>query len=278
MNHVPLNVYLIETPASRRSLPIIEMLQNDIEINLIRVPAQMVKTPADLLKYKINVNRQSFHIVEGRELNLGEIGCAASHNFVRKLLSESLTGGVILEDDARIGNLKIFKEISHAFLQKKYGTKSILSLTGMSPNDLSSGNYDGTKISWSRVFGNTPLAVANVMTPLAADELLRFNTPVRHVADWPYSRCNFHTITFPIVSHGDGNTQSTIDASASGARNRPSINSQIRRLFFLPLISSRDPSISFREFMNWVYFRRISYRINLFLSTLSANRKKWLNI
>ena len=270
MSHLSLDVYVIETPFSRRSAPLIKMLLTDERINLIKIPATMVKSDRDISDFGIKVNYKIFPLIEGRPLSHGEIGCAQSHNVARSLLAESENGGVILEDDARILNLELFINISKDFLDQHKNDKRILSLSGRT--QICKVNKKNTKIQaqkWIRIYGKSPLAVANVITPTAASELYNSNQPIKYVADWPYSRSKFYSVKNPIVSHGDENTVSLINTSGSRERNKK-VNIWFLTYSFLRFITTRNKQFGIRQYFNWVIVQRFSYRFNKFLSSIKS--------
>jgi len=260
-----LDVYIIETPLSQRSAPLIKLLSSEPRINLVRISAKMVASDRDILDFGIKVNYKVFPLLEGRLLSHGEIGCAHSHNEARSLLAESMNGGVILEDDARILDLDSLIKISTDFLNQNKNSKRILSLTGMSQiTPVNKNKYDSRNNKWVRTYGHSPLAVANVMTPMAAGDLLNSNQPIKYVADWPYSKSKFYSVKVPIVYHGDETTESLIDAS--GSRTRVT---KRRLLFFvysfLGYLTTWNKQLGVRQYLNWIVVLPFLHRINTFL-------------
>ena len=263
-----LDVYIIETPLSQRSAPLIKLLSSEPRINLVRISAKMVASDRDILDFGIKVNYKVFPLLEGRLLSHGEIGCAQSHNEARSFLAESTNGGVILEDDARISDLDSFIKISIDFLNQNRHSKRILSLTGMPQiNKVNKKKDKSPAHKWIRIYGHTPLAVANAITPMAASDLCNSNEPIKYVADWPYSKSKFYSVKVPVVYHGDETTESLIDASGS----RKSINKGNLLFFlysFLSYLTTRNKQLGIRPYFNWIVVLRFSHRFNTFLSTV----------
>jgi GR25 family glycosyltransferase involved in LPS biosynthesis len=263
-----LDVYIIETPLSQRSAPLIKLLSSEPRINLFRISAKMVASDRDISDFGIKVNYKVFPILEGRLLSHGEIGCAQSHNEARSLLAESTNGGVILEDDARILDLDSFINVSSSFLNQNRNSKRILSLTGISQiNAVNKKKDKGPANQWMRTYGHTPLAVANAITPMAASDLFKSNQPIKYVADWPYSKSKFYSVKVPVVCHGDETTASLIEASGS----RQSITNRNLLFYvysFLSYFTTRNKQLGVRPYFNWIVVQRFSHRFNIFLSAI----------
>jgi len=268
MSSRTLDVYIIETPLSQRSAPLIKLLSSEPRIHLVRISAKMVASDRDISDFGIKVNYKVFPLLEGRLLSHGEIGCAQSHNEARSLLAESTNGGVILEDDARILDLESFIKISTDFLNQNRNSKRILSLTGMSQiNTVNKKKSNIPAHKWMRTYGHTPLAVANAITPMAASDLLKSNQPIKYVADWPYSKAKFYSVKVPVVCHGDETTESLIDATGS----RKNITNENLLFFvysFLSYFTTRDKQLGIRPYFNWMVVLRFSHRFNTFLSVI----------
>lgn len=263
-----LDVYIIETPLSQRSAPLIKLLSSEPRVNLVRISAKMVASDRDISDFGIKVNYKVFPLLEGRLLSHGEIGCAQSHNEARSLLAESTNGGVILEDDARILDLDSFIKISTDFLNQNRNSKRILSLTGMSQINAVNKKKDKSPAhKWMRTYGHSPLAVANAITPMAACDLLNSNQPIKYVADWPYSKSKFYSVKVPVVCHGDETTESLIDAS--GSRKSTTKGNLLFFVYsFLSYITTRNKQLGIRPYFNRIVVLRFSYRFNTFLSAI----------
>lgn len=257
-----LDVYVIETPFSQRSAPLIKQLLSDDRINLIKIPAKIVTCDRDISDFGIKVNREVFMLIEGRNLSYGEIGCAQSHNDARSLLAKSKKGGVILEDDARIIELDSFIKISNNFLNQHRYSKRILSLTGVSQiYKMNEKKFKSPAIEWVRYYGNTPLAVANVITSMAARNLCHYNQPIKYVADWPYSKSKFYLVKKPIVCHGDETTESIINVSGNRERTTK-VNLKFYIFSFSRFLITRNKQLGIIQYLNWVVFLRISDKLN----------------
>ena len=272
-----LQVYLIKTPKSSRSLELKRKLKSE-RFQIITIPAIMINNEADITRQKLEVSKSNFKLIEGRNLSFGEIGCAASHNLARNLVAHSKYGGVILEDDARILNVEEFFSIANEFLVTMENKSSILSLTSSITNELNNRAISGSdlKNNWYRIFGNPPLAVANVITPKAALAIYRANTPIKFVADWPVTKCNYYVCKYPIIKHGDEHSISIINPQNKNVRNGQSIFSWKFLFNFLRNYKinkkNKVDNTSATEIFNWVFMRRIYYVMNrIFRKNLRQN-------
>ena len=99
-------VIIIDTPNSNRSQPLMRSFSNDSRFDVVRLSTCMLNTYEDVKNQNIDVIYETLQFIQKRPISPQEIGCATSHNRARHLLANSLRGGVILEDDARIRNVE----------------------------------------------------------------------------------------------------------------------------------------------------------------------------
>ena len=148
----------------------------------------------------------------GRNLTQNERACAISHSRARQLIAETENGGAILEDDARILDCEKFQHATLSFLESQQSKASVLSLLAYLTEAL--GRTEKCVKSGTRkLLAESPLAVAAVITPKAATELVRSAMIESQTADWPSSPCKFYILESGVVSHGDEQTQSIIGAT-----------------------------------------------------------------
>lgn len=264
MSEAALLVVVIETPNSLRSIPLISKLEEDSRFNLVRLSAVIIDNGRDIEENQISLNLAEFEFFKGRTMAPREVGCAHSHNLARALLSNSLRGGVVLEDDARIKNIDLFYKSANDFLNKHHTEAAVLSLNQFRKDH----SYEIRKEGYQRLFGPPYLAVAYVATSLAAIMLSTANQPIRTVSDWPTSKIRYFSLYNPLVLHGDAGLQSTIDLDGKFFRGGTTIR---KKLLDLTLISYfRNPiySISFRKFIAEVYWSKITWRLDTFIRRL----------
>lgn len=205
MTEIP--IVVIDTPGLSRSEPLIEKLKESAIFNLIILKATM---GYELEKF---TNRDETKEIAryGRLLTYNERACSISHVKARKIISESELGGIILEDDARIIDLDLLQSVSTRYLHKFRGKRRVLSLLSYSefPTEASC-EKKSVNPKFIPLLAESPLAVATVLTNLAAFNLVEAAQISSQVSDWPKNRCRFHILTKPLVKHGDGKTSSVI--------------------------------------------------------------------
>ena len=220
----------------------------------------MISTSKELEKSAIRVDREYFWALTNRNLTLPEIGCAYSHNMARRECAQLEFGGVILEDDARIVDVNCFVSSAFLFLEKFKDTSSILSLT-YGPG-LKSSKEPSTSFQLIELFGDAPLAVAYAVTPLAARRLFQANNPVRYVSDWPKIEVNNYCLLNPLVSHGDVNTQSTIDPTGTLSRTKRNLRFTILKLTLLDFFMRSRSHLKFKEYVLHNFIKPIKFRLD----------------
>lgn len=259
MSETTLLVVIIETPNSMRSMPLISTLEGDSRFEVVRLPAVMLNSDLDISQKDIALLRSQFTLFHGREMSPREVGCAHSHNLARALISNCANGGVILEDDARVINVDSFFKSASDFLIKNSNKPAVLSLNDFRPGKNLSLNRDGIQ----RLFGTPFLAVAYASTSLAAGELCNANSPIRTVSDWPSNSITYYAIYDPVVLHGDSEVLSTIDIDGNLLRNGKTLKKKMADLLFVSFFMNRECTISFKDYLNEIYWSRITWRLDL---------------
>jgi len=256
--NLPLPVIILKTPKLERSRVLEATLKGKKNFQVNLLISTMAESLIDLDKLFIDYETEELKLLEGRELNPREIACAYSHNEARAIIANSLSGGIILEDDARLVNLDALYLMVSSFLRTKLGQKAILNLTGFRNNSVSSLNSH--KIH--KLFGIPNLAVGYALTPSAALELICSNSPIKYVADWPDTKCKYYVPLSPLVKHGDENNCSTIIKDKNDFRktNKKILIKQL----FLHLLSTRltKKKIKLIKYLRYQFLRRIYWLVD----------------
>lgn len=248
------NVYVICTPNSDRSEMLLEQLSSDPRVVIHPIKATMITDFTASGTSLMDVDLKLARAIYRRDLLPGEFGCALSHNYVRKLVSQSSFGGIIFEDDARINNLEGLISDSLNFLSQNQGKSRILSF------------YTGQLIEpkrfrvhsdrhWVRYFGATPYALSYALTPSAAGRLYDSNNPVKFLADWPASASTYYVSDRNYLSHGDASTRSTIEQNGN-SRGRLRLLERLQILFGIYFVLSFRKVGNVREFLYWIWYPR----------------------
>ena len=272
MTPFPLDVFVIQTPNSPRSTPLLTSMANDSRLRVTIVPAVIIRDEVDLVKHEIEVRKDAFCALTRRHMSYSEIGCAAAHNLARKLASELEFGGVILEDDARILDLSSFVNCVNNFSKEMQHSSAVLSLNyGLNIEFSNNRVHNFFKI---RLLGYPPLAVAYALTKPAASSLLSSNSPINYVADWPESKVKFYCLNIPLVAHGDENTLSIIDPAGALKRVNRSILYKLQKLMLIDYFFKAQKKVSFTIYLKHQFIRPLCRWIDLLnLAFLSCIRR-----
>ena len=254
MSH-QLPIIVITSKSTSRSETIVRDWQEVAGVDLIIVPGVYL-----IEDNQIAYDTRVFKLLQGRPMSLSEIGCAEAHNFARKKIARSQFGGIIFEDDARVNSIEEVLDIAHKFLKDNQGRNSLLNLCESSQN--SAGKNFPSRIV--KLMGNSPLAVAYVLTKGAAEELVSKNSPVSWVSDWPVSKVDHFIVVPPLVSHGDQDSFSEIAiASESGDLRHIKFKVITFKNFFFPfrLAFGNNRSL-WKHFLYFIYLAPIYWRID----------------
>jgi GR25 family glycosyltransferase involved in LPS biosynthesis len=261
-------VVIIRTPHSNRYIPIEALLRDDYRFKIQHVEATMAYSYSDLLSKNISFSLEKFKLFYGRKLSPAEIGCSDSHNRARGIIQGSLSGGVILEDDARIKNVDQFYDSVSNFLAQKSKSYSILNLTGF--RNL---NFKSNKSKFfTRIFVHPDLAVGYALTSLAALALRQANLPISGVADWPRSRCKYYVPNFASILHGDLTTSSLIDSNTSFKRIKPKLSFKIKQFVAILFFFRLKDRVTLSEYFSNVVSTRFLWHIEKIRLTLIGFR------
>lgn len=206
-------------------------------------------------------------LIYGRNLSLGEIGCALAHNICRKKAAKSSNISLILEDDVAIFNL----DALHSFLLKLESEISIqdnivINIAKDSWLDQNL-NYQKLNNSWSTTLGATPLAAAYIVTPRSALALYIKNLPISFLADWPPAKVRFGKSRICLFIHDSNSINSLISKDKgkkrSGFSNRELV-SVYTAFYFVKNINRFN---GFMDFLSTMWLPRVrdmlTYRIGV---------------
>jgi GR25 family glycosyltransferase involved in LPS biosynthesis len=253
-------VVVIRTPKSGRYLPIESLFKDDQRFKLEYIEASMTPSYSEVSNRSIAYSTEIFEYFQGRKLTPEEIGCADSHNRARDLIKHYASGGIILEDDARIINIDLFFIMVTEFLSSQNSKSSILNLTGFRNIGLkASKNKSTSNNRYIKLWGSPDLAVSYALTQKAAAELLISNTPIMGVSDWPTTQCSFFTPLVPLVWHGDLKTTSLIDSTKSNFRNDKVLAKKILKLTFIEFFIDKPKSVQLSDFIRNIYVKKLNW-------------------
>ncbi len=272
-----IDVYLISPLNQPRNKHLVELFSTSPVFNLIQVPAIMTPEFSNVDEAEIVFDEAVFRNFTGRNFRPAELGCAASHNEARKLVSLGETSALILEDDAVVKNLNQLFSILELFNGILKEENSILNLTDFLTSGQIISAVDDSEIpdtKFLKLIGQAPLAVASFMSPGAAKTLVAGNTPISWVSDWPRSNCSFYVANVSVISHSQETRVSLIDPAGVLARNAP--KPQGERLFsFLKLlfmiVTNRNRGALLERLLNYKILYRIDrIRVQHFVNSLDS--------
>lgn len=198
MNVQRIPAVIIKTPNSERFLPLFEVISKSEVFEPVLIAATM--------GYSLSGDNQDFIQEEvlkyGRVLTRNERACAISHSGARNIIAQSRQGGIVFEDDARVIDLEYLERAAISFLKKFSDTSSALGLLDYKNERLEGCTHNLTP-RFRKLLAETPLAVATVLTPIAAGKILKSAATSSQIADWPKSKCRFLILSDGCVRHGD---------------------------------------------------------------------------
>jgi len=209
MNVQRIPAVIIQTPNSERFLPLFEVICKSEVFEPVLIVATM--------GYSLSGENEEFIQEEvlryRRVLTQNERACAVSHSEARNVIAQSQHGGIVFEDDARVIDLEHLEQAALSFLAKFSNMSSALGLLDYK-NQHVEGCTDNTPLRFRKLLAETPLAVATVLTPIAASEILKSASTSSQTADWPKSKCRFFILSDGCVRHGDTTSGSVIGDTA----------------------------------------------------------------
>jgi hypothetical protein len=245
---------IIKIPDNPRSDCLIRTLSTSKVFDVRIFPAVMYGP--EMSEYRINFDFQK--VLYGKRLSNGEIGCAISHREAQNILANSILGGVILEDDARISDLSKFEEVVWKFLNSEENNCSVLSLLPWNHRvqQLDSINAEH---DFYKLLGQTPLNVGYALTRKAALDIAAGNLECAFLPDWPPNRSDFFTTINGVALHGDAETSSVLDLYG---RDKLPRRYGLRKFLIYPYFESRGFFPTFSQYFKLMILPSITWRID----------------
>ena len=213
VNRIP--AVIIQTPNSERFLPLFKAISKSKVLEPVLVGATMGHLLSGVNEEFIEQEMLRY----GRVLTQNERACAISHSEARKVITHSQQGGIVFEDDARVIDLNHLEQVTLGFLAKFSNQSSALGLLDYK-NLHVEGCANNSPLRFRKLLAETPLAVATVLTPIAADEILKSAATSSQTADWPKSKCRFYILSEGCVRHGDATSGTVIGDTAMRVSGR----------------------------------------------------------
>lgn len=206
-------------------------------------------------------DQNAARVLYGRELKLGEIGCALAHrDSYRTLLASDCEWALVFEDDARIVRPDALAELIRVFdAMPADAGASILMLYGRQMV-ADPRFHEPVGLSHIHELARTPMtATAYFINRAAAQHIVDTGLPLRNPADWPVSVEG--TIAFagaypwPVVPDETGEVSSI--GSRGGGRNAATkMFNRLASMTFLKWPFRRRFYRSFGEYRSWEVRRR----------------------
>lgn len=273
MSKIP--IVVIETLGLNRAKNLVEQIGQSDRFEFISLLATSSLSTQERNDWSVNATFSK--LIYGRSLLEKEVYCSISHNIARALISHYPKGGVILEDDARIISEERFYETVSNFLNHA-NTPCLLNLSTSKSLEHKSMKFLSVTLDsgYFSIPGPTQLAVGYALTAKAADSLVKENTPVKYLADWPLAEIKWFASNFPSIAHGDKSTLSTIDPSGN-LRKDFSKTKKIEILFSVYYLRNRDIFENYMEFVLQMLiprFKNKTTRLKIFVKRIT--RKYYL--
>ncbi len=263
-----MNIYVIETPGMNRSQPIRSALQGCEEFTAIYIPAIMINQKDEVPDEFCS----QFVSRYGRDVLPGEYGCLLSHRAVWDTVARTRQPGIVFEDDARQIVCSSLSATASRFLSKQEFNAAILSFHD--PRYFNRKHIFGAE-KFFRLCGSSSHAVAYLITPLAASNLLDSSNDFASVADWPSSSIAYFLSPWQVV-HGDNISSSVI----SDLGPRINLTATIRTWKILSLqhfLENREVFASFHSYVRVILLPLLkikidSFRMKLFTVKINDHR------
>jgi hypothetical protein len=206
--------------------------------------------------YKPNFRKQ--RALYSRELSNGEIGCSISHQKIQDQYKDSNESIIILEDDARINDIKLFETISSQFAEKYRDEDAVLSLLPWRDSKSKTSRELGAP-KVNRLLGKSPLTVGYVITPKAMKSLSIANTDYAYLPDWPPTQTKFYVTKSGLIQHGDSSTVSLIDQTG---RKKTARLVSLVKFSMLPYFLNSQEFSGITEYINFAIKPTLTWRID----------------
>jgi hypothetical protein len=251
--------YIITSKDATRKYPLISSLSSDARFKIHEVPGCYPEDLPPLIDIRWEVARLKLR----REISLGEIGISIIHRKIQTIIARTGKLSIVFEDDARIENLDYLFNVCYEFT-KNSKQSCLLNLSDSRANR--GGNYgkENHNNRSTALCGVSELALGYLITPSGAKELSNANFPIYSPADWPFAKIRHFVLLKPAVSHGDLNTESTVDAN--NALNRGVKNSLTEKfliLSFIDYITYRSKFLNIKEYVQLILKHRIDFYLDV---------------
>jgi hypothetical protein len=249
-----LKVIIVTVPNSKRVHPLELALNNAELLDVVKFDAIMYDRK--MAEYTPNFSKQ--RALYSKELSNGEIGCAISHQNIQNKYQHNDDSIIILEDDARIPDIRLFEKVAREFIRIHGDSNAVLSLLAW--KELSNGNKKETPDhKLVRLIGRTPLTVGYVITPKAMESLSKANSDFAYLPDWPPTRTKFYITKSGVIRHGDHGTDSLIDRSG---RKKLSRLKSLSKFTLISYFLHKGEFSGISEFINFAIKPTVTWRID----------------
>lgn len=249
-----IDIYIINSP--ERSIEDLCSKLGEIENTKVSIiPGIFLRSDLNLEK-EYNADRAK--LLNGRSLTIGEIGCAMAHNICRSKAHFSTNLSIILEDDVGIYKIPLLKQFLELAVKSIRITDNIvINLAGESKVRENFPKLRNNDSNWRKTFGATPLAAAYLLTPKSAGVLLRKNTPVTSVADWPPTDIKFNKSRQALFIHQANKSTSLIsDKKGNERRGFSRINLMSIYIGFY-FLRQKKQFLGFKDFYSNLWLPRV---------------------
>jgi GR25 family glycosyltransferase involved in LPS biosynthesis len=260
-----IKVIVVTVPGANRVRPLGQTLKSSS--TLIHIKFNAVMYNRLMTQHKANFAKQ--RVLYSRELSDGEIGCAISHQIIQTKYKNGNEPIIVLEDDARIVDIKEFERVSREFVRDHAECDAILSLLAWSPEKTVMTDKKSSQ-QVIKLFGRTPLTVGYVITPKAMESLSKANSDYSYLPDWPPTRTKFYVTRYGVIKHGDAATDSLIDKSG---RIKSGKLIRALRLTFIPYFLNRDKFVGIYEYFQFAFKPAITWRLDRIRIHLSSKSR-----
>jgi GR25 family glycosyltransferase involved in LPS biosynthesis len=257
-----INVFII-TSKKRDINELRNYFANSNKYNLNLIEGIFLKSNNEISS--LQYDSKAAKVLNGRDLTLGEIGCALAHNNCRRLASESDLISLILEDDAVITQMEKLDELVKCLYRKNFEHKNIVLNIS---KEISWQKVEKTSSKlWKLTFGQTPLAAGYLVSKVSAKTLLDANEPIKTVADWPYSDVQNARSLQAIVNHNHEKTRSLISDLHNSGRSGFSKLDKIAIYSFIYFFIHKKFFLTFKNYLKSMWWPRLknllSYRFQI---------------
>ncbi len=164
----------------------------------------------------------------GRPLSISERCCSLAHRSAQEKIER--TGGIVLEDDAVVLDIRALADFASQVIKKD---KSVL-INFSTLKCAEDVNWDLKNNSIIQTFAPSALAVGYAGSRAAIRQLIKANSSLEYVADWPPIKAKHLRLRYPIVAHGHRNSTRLI-SDTTQRHHLPIIDLVVDRQFIATL-------------------------------------------